>query len=248
MIYDFHSHVLPGVDHGAKNMDMSLQMLRKSAEMGVEAVVATSHCYPTSEKGIERFIEERDRVFDLLPLDNGMPKLYKGCEVHLTGDLSELSNIDRLCIENTRYMLLEMPTYTWTDNVVENVYKLTLKKILPIIAHDERNMNQPAEFRDALHDLDVLIQVNSDSFGQKVFKKEIDRLMRIGMLHIVGSDMHDMTERKPGMDVAQSVVTKRYGADCWAYLMHNAERILNGEKISYRDFRTFSKKSILRKK
>ncbi len=247
MVYDFHSHVLPAVDDGAKSVDISAQMLKKSAGTGVDAVLLSSHCYPNSENDIEKYINLRNEAMASLPDDSEFPQLYKGCEVHLTGDLSRFSNIDKLCIENTRYMLLEMPVSQWKDTTLDNVYKLTLKGILPIIAHDERNMHQRAELRNALYDLDVLIQINAPSLRMRQFRKEIDRLMRIGMAHVIGTDMHNMTSRKPCMDSAKKIVEKRYGKGCWEYLMNNAERILCGEEISYRDFKNFRKKGIFQK-
>ena len=46
---DFHSHILPGVDDGSKDVEMSVAMLRTLAEQGVDRVVATPHFYPRRE-------------------------------------------------------------------------------------------------------------------------------------------------------------------------------------------------------
>ena len=76
------------------------------------------------------------------------------------------------------------------------------------------------------------------------YKKEIDKLMRIGIVHVIGTDMHNTSTRKPCMDKAEKRIKKRYGINCWEYMINNAERILNGESISYRDFKAFKKKTI----
>lgn len=250
MDVDFHCHVLNGMDDGAKDMATSSNMLRKAYETGVRAILFTSHCYPTSARDVERFIAKRTKQLKFFRFDfTETPKFYKrGCEVHLTGDISQIPNIRKLCIEDTDYMLLEMPMKMWTDETVENVYKLTLLGIKPIIAHDERNMHQKTELRNALYDLDVLIQVNAPSFMMKEYKKELDRLFSIGMAHVIGSDMHNMTSRPPCFDKAREIVKKRYGAQCWEYLNNNATRILAGETISYRDFKTFKKLGLFSKK
>ncbi len=249
MVIDFHCHVLHGIDDGAKDMSISSNMLRKSYDMGVEAVVFTSHCYPTSARDVDKFLKKREKQLEHFCQEfEKAPKFYKrGCEVHLTGDISQIPNIRELCIEDTDYMLLEMPMKMWTDETVENVYKLTLMGIKPIIAHDERNMHQKMQLRNALYDLDVLIQINAPSLSMKEYKKEIDRLFAIGMAHVIGTDMHNLTSRPPCMDIAKKIIKKRYGMECWNYLHGNAERILKGETISYRDFKVFKKLGIFSK-
>lgn len=250
MDVDFHCHVLNGMDDGAKDMATSSNMLRKAYDTGVEAIVFTSHCYPTSAKDVERFITKRTKQLEFFRFDFiETPKFYKrGCEVHLTGDISQIPNIRQLCIEDTDYMLLEMPMKMWTDETIENVYKLTLLGIKPIIAHDERNMHQRMELRNALYDLDVLIQVNAPSFMMREYKKELDRLFAIGMAHVIGTDMHNLTSRPPCFDKARRIIKKRYGVECWQYLNSNATRILEGETISYRDFKSFKKLGFFSKK
>ncbi len=249
MVVDFHSHVINKIDDGAKDMEMSLAMLRKSHDAGVGAVVFTPHCYPSSSHDVDKFIEKRNSAlknFEDLP--ENTPKLYKyGCEVHLTGDISRFPNIRELLIGDTDYMLLEMPMGMWTDDVVENVYKLTLKGIKPIIAHNERNMHQSVQHRNALHDLDVLVQINAPSLMMREYKKDIDTLFGMGMVHVIGTDMHNLTSRPPCMDKAEKIIKKRYGSDCWEYLHNNACRILNGDVISYRDFVPFRKRGLFGK-
>ncbi len=257
MVIDFHCHVLNGIDDGAINMAMTTNMLRNSFNTGVEGIVFTSHCYPASARDVEKFINKRKKQLEYFryapelgdPPFINMPKFYKeGCEVHLTGDISKIPNIRELCIEGTDYMLLEMPMKMWTDETIENVYKLTLMGIKPIIAHDERNKHQKMELRNALYDQDVLIQVNAPSFMMREYKKELDRLFAIGMAHVIGTDMHNLTSRPPCMDKARRIIKKRYGTECWEYLHNNATRILEGETISYRDFKSFKKLGIFSKK
>lgn len=252
MVVDFHSHLFNKIDDGADCMATTSNMLRKSRSMGVDAVLFTSHCYPTREEDVSKFIKKRDYQMGYFRYDPEIgdppfidcPKFFfRGCEVHLTGDISKIPNIKELCIEDTDYMLLEMPMKMWTDETIENVYKLTIMGIKPIIAHDERNMHQKMELRNALYDQDVLIQINAPSLSMKEYKKDIDRLFSMGMAHVIGTDMHNLTSRPPCMDKARIAIKKRYGRECWEYLHHNATRILKGETISYRDFKSFKKLS-----
>ena len=256
MIYDFHSHALFGIDDGAKDIEMSKKMLFTSKEMGVDCVLLTPHLHPYSQKDVDEFIEKRDNLYDELSKESSLPKLIKACELQLTCDLTKFSRLDELCINNTKYLLLEMPYTPWSDRTIENAYRLTLKGYIPIIAHDERNVSQNPELRNALYDLNVLIQINASSFlpsqhkrGLKrasvvtaPYKHEIERMMRFGLVHVIGTDMHNMTTRKPCMDEALKRIQQCYGRECVDYLMNNAERILAGETLSYRDFKSFKRK------
>lgn len=247
MMYDFHSHALFGMDDGAKNKEMAVEMLELSVKQGVSSVLLTPHCYPSSPEDIEEFLIRRERAFDELYNAADLPVLYRGCEVHMTQDLTRFTNIEKLCIENTRYMLLEMPRTVWTDKTIENVYKLNLMDIIPVIAHDERNLHQPAPLHNSLYDLDVLVQINAGAFMSGSLRKTIDKMMKLGMIHVIGTDMHNMSSRRPCMDGARKKIEKRYGEECFLYLMDNAAKILNGEKISYHDFKSFGKKGIFKK-
>lgn len=244
MYCDFHSHVLFGIDDGAKDKSMSLAMLKKSKDDGVDTVLLTSHCYPRSSRDIDRYLAKREAAYNELCEIADLPSLRKACEVHVTQDITKFSNIRKLCIENTNYMLLEMPHTPWTDKTIDTVYKLNLMGITPIIAHDERNMHQKRELRNTLYDLDVLIQINAPSLFMFSYRKQIDKMMKLGLVHVIGTDMHNLTSRKPCLARAQKRIKRRYGMECWDYLMHNAEKILNGEKISYKEFKSFKKKCI----
>lgn len=249
MIIDFHSHIMPAFDDGAKDVEMSIAMLLKSFDQGVETVISTSHCYPTSGRDIDNFIDGRRVAYARLMeavSERGVhiPELIAGAEVHLSCDLVKLRGIERLCIYGTDYMLVEMPSSKWTDETIDRVYKLSISGIKPIIAHTERNLMQDKELLNALYMLDVLFQVNAESFTVPILRKFINTMMRDKLIHIVGTDMHNLKTRPPCMDKAHKAIVKRFGEECWEYLMHNAEIVRSGKQLSYRELRSFSHKSI----
>lgn len=251
MIIDFHSHIMPSFDDGAKDAAMSIEMLVKSLDQSVDTVVSTSHCYPTSGRDIDNFIDGRRAAYVQLKdavSERGIriPEVVAGAEVHLSCDLTRLRGIDRLCIYGTNYMLVEMPSSKWTDETIDRVYKLSISGIKPIIAHIERNLIQDKELLNSLYMLDVLFQVNTESFCMPVFRKFIKKMMKDKLIHIIGTDMHNLDKRPPNMCKAQRAITKTYGQECWEYFMSNARTVLSGRELSYRDFRSFSTKSIFR--
>lgn len=249
MITDFHSHILPEFDDGADNTKVALEMINRSVSMGVTDIVSTSHCYPLSNRDILDFLEERESAYKKLSdaanqAGIQLPGIHMGCEVHLTCDLMNFKNIKNLCVGETDYMLLEMPSSPWNDTTIDNVYKLTINGIRPIIAHAERNLSQKSDLLNSLYDLDVLIQINASSFGVPQLKKFIDKMFASGMIHIIGTDMHNMRSRMPNIDRAEKYIKKRYGSECWKYLMNNASKVLTGNVISYKDYVLFNKKNI----
>ena len=107
MIIDFHSHIMPAFDDGAKDAKMSIAMLQKSMDQGVETVVSTSHCYPMSGRDITEFTDKRQTAYNVLmeavKADNAeIPKLVPAAEVHLSCDIASLKGIEQLCIGDTR--------------------------------------------------------------------------------------------------------------------------------------------------
>lgn len=250
MIIDFHSHFLPSIDDGARDMEMSLKMLGESYKQGVTDIVSTSHCYPHNSKDIDKFVEERDLAIENVKkaaCEQGMeiPKIHKGCEVHLTTDVAEMRSIKKLCINDGRYMLLEMPSMGWSDRIIDCVYKLCLKGITPVIAHMERNLMQKNDLIESLYQLDVMIQLNAVVFEDAHMKKFTDTMFRRQLVHVIGSDMHNLTSRKPNIEGAISHINKRYGNECVDYIMSLSEKIILSEDIPISSLKSFKPKKIL---
>ncbi len=236
---DFHSHILPDMDDGAKDIKTSLDMLRESSIQGTNTIVSTSHCYPKNEESIKNFLLYREVSYQQLSdkikkSDIALPKIIKGCEVNMLTDLSDLKNIYSLCIENTNYILIEMPYSLWKDWMLECVYKLTLLGLKPIMAHIDRYTIQDIQNLSSLVEFGVVFQINGELFLDKKMKKIADKIMYGSCAHILGSDMHSMNVRKPNIAQAKDIITTRYGAQCFEQMKENAYAILNNQDIKYR--------------
>ncbi len=229
---DCHSHFLPCIDDGAKSGQISEYMLAAALEQGVTDIISTSHCYPHNENDIEEFLKKREEALEKVASFSA-PRIHKGCEVHLTCDLSEFSNIKKLCIEGTDYMLLEMPYDRWNPSAVDWVYSLTLQGIKPVLAHIERFFENEDMF-DELFSIDLYCQVNADSFLDKAMKKHIKYLIRNNAIHIIGSDCHSMGMRKSRIARAYAAMDKTYGEALGEFLTANGRALINGEKLTKR--------------
>ena len=107
---DFHSHILPGMDDGSKNIEESLALLRMLAEQGVKKVVATPHFYANDES-VEKFLARRQQSYESLraALPAGMPEILLGAEVRYYQGISRLKELKELCVQGSNLLLLERP-------------------------------------------------------------------------------------------------------------------------------------------
>ena len=107
---DFHSHILPSIDDGSKDVEMSLQMVALLQKQGVDTVCATSHFYAT-QRSPERFLQRRAEAYEALraALPEDAPAIRLGAEVLYFPGISHMAALPQLCLEGTKLLLLEMP-------------------------------------------------------------------------------------------------------------------------------------------
>lgn len=192
MNIDFHSHILPEADHGSSDLDTSLDMVCRAQMAGIDLMIATPHFYPAVDS-FSRFAQRRSRCAHTLSQalrEMDAPKLMIGAEVHLCEGLEHLEELDQLCIEGTRTLLLEMPFGTrWTDAMYRTVEALCTERDLEIVlAHIER---YPVQQMDELMQLlDVKAQVNASVLCRRFKRRRILSLIEQGRVHALGSDAH----------------------------------------------------------
>lgn len=236
MYYDFHSHILPGIDDGSENVEMSLKMLEAEKATGVSAIAATPHFY-LSNQSLDEFCSQRDEAYEKLSehLTEDSPKIICGAEVLYTPSLSDI-DLKKLCIGNTRYMMIELPYQRLSRSFIrsfKSFYNEISYEITLILAHAERYLSfTDAESIYEIMDSDIIVQLNCGSF--KSFSpslKFIADLIKHGEAHLLGTDCHNLTTRKPNMDSARKFIEKKFSKDVFAYFMHNAETIFSGKNL-----------------
>lgn len=233
---DFHSHFLPKVDDGAQNLEESLEMLATSKKSGVDTIISTSHCYAFGgERDIKHFLEKRNsaytQVLNAVCADSASyPEIVLGCEVHLVPNLSTFPSLPLLCIENTDYILIEMPSSDWKDDDFEEIYRITKLGLKPVIAHIDRYFDKEDKFSD-LFSLNLLFQANAESFLTRDLRKRLYGLFRKDALHIVGSDMHGTVSRPPNLAEAYAVIENKFGKIYADYLGFASRKILKNAPV-----------------
>lgn len=210
---DIHSHVLPAIDDGAKDVSESLLMLRDSRDQGVELCVATPHVTVHRESSIPTFLEKREASIAALEQgmagqERSMPVLRYGAEIFLDNDISLYDDVEKLCITGTKYMLIELATGAHHPHVHEWIYSLYLKGILPILAHVERYPYFEKLWYD-LEGIPVIYQINSSAVLTRAGKKLLYTLYDGGNTVVVSGDMHNMGQRRSFMKKAYGKISKK---------------------------------------
>ena len=196
---DLHTHILPGIDDGAKNLEASLELLRRQKQSGVERVALTPHFYPL-RKELPDFLEQRHRSFaELMPFwdGNAMPQLRLGAEVHYSPCLADM-DLRCLTLAQSDYLLLELSDTTVPAHI-EQVLKIILEQgITPILAHVERCVyfaEEPARLL-RLIEAGALAQVSARALQNNKRRKFAGICLKKKAAQIIASDIHSMREGK----------------------------------------------------
>lgn len=214
-VIDFHSHILPGIDDGSKNTDMSLAMLREMTAQGVDVCVATPHFYGW-RRSVESFLERRTAAWEHLSrrLEDGMPQILLGAEVAFFLELPELDDLDALCIQGTNILLLEMPFQQWTDAELDVVTRLCITRGYQVmLAHLERflPLQKNRDILERILMLPVLVQLNAECLLPLFKRKPYLELLRRGEAHLLGSDCHNLESRPPELGAGRDIIERKLG-------------------------------------
>ena len=227
---DIHSHILPKFDDGSKSIEMSLEMLRRSKQQGVTTIVSTSHFYPSSESP-SAFRSRRAHARSQLEaaLTGGEPEILYGAEVFYYPGISQSEEIADLVIKGTSLIMIEMPFIPWQDSIFNELLSFQYRNRLHIVlAHVERYVDiQKRDTYRKLFDLPVYFQCNAEAFTSRRTRKLALEMLDSGLLHFLGTDCHDVTDRPPNMEEAQKVIEKKFSPRAWKQLAEDCENLLN---------------------
>lgn len=234
---DFHTHILPELDDGSNSAKESVVLLKRLKEQGVNHVVLTPHFYAYSSSA-ENYKEIRAKslknLLAELEADPVEISLYIGSEVYFFEELWRIDNLKDLCIKGTNYMLLEMPFGSWTDSMVRSVEKLIGKGVIPIIAHFERYLkysgNKPKVYE--LLSIGVILQMNCEYFGKFTTKRKALRFLKNGIVSMIGTDCHNLSDRPPMYANAIELIKKKLSGEEYKRFVYTQKSILSeAEKV-----------------
>lgn len=240
MRIDFHSHILPGMDDGASDVKESLAMLKMLSDAKVDKVILTPHFYLQNEK-IDSFLKRREAAFEKLSEAasevRGCPELLLGAEVYFYPSLSADPDFHRLCIENTNYILLELPFEQFHDNFYSSYSKFSNNCEQKIIfAHIERYLsfgNTPGDIMRIFEYGNALCQMNCSSplEASLLKKKTMLRFISDGLISAVGTDAHNTSRRPPMYGKAEKLIVSKCGQRAFDNVCRRSEMILEDRSL-----------------
>ena len=213
---DFHSHILPGMDDGSRSIEESTEMLKALSQQGIRRVVATPHFYANDESVFD-FLSRRREAFDALTaaVSPDAPEIIPGAEVRYYDGISRLAEIKSLCIQGTDLFLLEMPEKRWTEYTLRELEDIACTgRVTLVLAHVDRCMGyQRPDTLYRLRSSGVLMQINAEFINNFFTRRKSVSMLRKGNIHFIGSDCHNMEERKPDIGKAYKIIKNRLGTD-----------------------------------
>jgi len=235
---DIHCHILPGLDDGAQDMEISLQMAESAIAEGITHVIGTPHANSNYA-----FIPEliRERTNELQSRLDGRLTLATGCDFHLSYDnlLDIRDNLHKYTLNQKKYLLVEFADYSIPPTIDQNLHQLHLAGLWPIVTHPERNPLIRANPEKLLQWLQqgCYIQVTAQSFLGRFgpgAQETAEMLLGHNCIHFVASDAHNVTSRPLKLREAYTRVTElRDQKVAEALFTANPRAAFNGEPLPY---------------
>ena len=139
-LVDLHCHILPGIDDGAKNLDVSMSLIQKEMEDGVVGIVFTPH-FHYERITLDAFVQQRKMAYRSVVAqlaERKLPLAVKlGAEVYFTTALASL-DLSKLAFAGSRYILIEFPTSIHPGGIEDTLFAVQNRGYTPILAHVER--------------------------------------------------------------------------------------------------------------
>lgn len=231
---DMHSHILPGLDDGSKNMEQSLAMLRIAQEEGIDAIIATPHNMPGKGCPTREILEERLAELQRAAEEEDISiEIYLGTEYYYREEVSQIFDREEaVTMADSDCVLMEFNPLEEKSYIYNAVREAFSSGYTPIVAHVERyeQLMKKPEYVKNLKDMGALVQVNASSvIGDNGLhtKRDVKKLLKAGYVDFVSTDAHSDRNRAPRMEKCAAYLYKKYGESYANKLLYrNAEKYL----------------------
>lgn len=234
-----HSHIIPGIDDGPRTIEDAIEIIREAQKVGFTEIVSTSHYFKGKFE-----VPENERIIlienlkEQLKKENINVKIHLASEIFAMPDLLELiENKQASTIEDTKYILIELPRNTEALYFDEILFKVMAKGYIPIIAHPERYTYVQKDPNRLIEYIQrgILFQANYSSiigYYGKQAQKTVIKLLKNNMIHFLGTDVHRQSTVLSDMNKIISKLTKILTQEKINELTYeNAYGILNKKTI-----------------
>lgn len=217
---DIHSHVLPGIDDGANNWEISMEMLEIAQKNRIRDMILTPHHKPARHSaGPGKVKALAEQLQELAGQEGISIRLHVGNEIYYSsGAVKELEEGNVCTMAGSRYVLVEFGPADEPDYIRKGVYQLLSAGYCPILAHAERYENICARMGrvEDLVSMGCYIQVNAGSImGQFGYgaKQTARKLLKKDLVHFVATDAHNTGKRAPVLFECARYLEKKYGEE-----------------------------------
>lgn len=237
---DVHCHLLPGIDDGSKNMEMTMKMIKIAYEEGIRHMITTPHYHPRRGEADADVIDgifgqTRSMIRAVYP----DMEIYEGNEIYYRQDAKNMLKTGQLLtLAGSDYVLVEFSLSSGeADEMLDAVRELQMAGYLPVIAHIERYDRVLGDLQSVedLVEAGAYIQVNAGSVTGEAggsTKRFAKKLIKENLVHFVGSDAHDVMRRPPLLKKCAASIAKKFGEDTAQQLFfRNPYRVIQNQLI-----------------
>ncbi len=218
-MYDFHSHILPGIDDGSKDIFETEKMIETEYAQGVDHILFTPHFYAQHESA-EHFFKKRDcayeKVLQLKSEKDYFPEIKVAAEVYFFPGISKAEILEKLCMTDSNLILIEMPFTQWDKSVYKEIRDIIEKRKLRVmLAHVERFIifQKDKGIWDEVFELPLIPQINTGSLLEWKSRRFDISFIKNGHPVLLGTDCHNTNTRPPNMAEGRKVLEKKVGKD-----------------------------------
>jgi protein-tyrosine phosphatase len=233
---DIHSHILWGMDDGARSLEMSIAMLEMAAAAGTTDIVATPHADMTYAYQPDLIAVRREELQTRL---GDRIRIHTGCDFHLKFDNIQEAVADprKYSINGLGWVLVEFSDMMIFPNTEEIFARMRSAGMGIIVTHPERNwlLRKDLDRVERWVHGGAFLQVTGGSllgtFGSDA-RKYAEQLMERGLVHFLASDAHDLDRRPTRLDGVRKHVDERYGSDYAEVLLETHPRaVIEGRAL-----------------
>ncbi len=236
-VIDFHNHILPHLDDGAPEWDDSLEMARLAVKDGISGVVCTPHVSPVFPDNGRSVVMAAVDQFRARLEEAAIPlEVYPGSELVIDSDLPEKIESNEVLTVNDNHSvaLVEMPVDRIPHNIGKFFWSMQSAGVDIVLGHPERNfylMKNPSLLLEWIQK-GVMVQITASCLTGRMGHRIRDfslSLLKRRMVHLVASDSHGPTRRRPLLSGARDVVESVIGKEgAHKIFCDNPEQLLMG--------------------
>lgn len=195
---DLHSHLIPGIDDGAQNVEESVALVRKMVELGFQKIITTPHVMAdffrntpdTINRGLDVLREELIKQQIDIPVE-------AAAEYYLDEVFEAKLSTEKLLTIGDNFVLFELSFVNYPQNLFDVIERIKENGYKPILAHPERYgyLFGSIENYQKIRETGCYLQLNTISLtgyygkpSQRIAQQLVDNYL----VDFIASDMHHL--------------------------------------------------------